>query len=622
MPRFGGVAEATTDTQTAQDEAPERGEATSVARNTAAGAISGFAAGVITSFALHFKGGFTGGFFGLEPTSYGVFWQLVVCTALGASCGALFKRYAGAYAAAISGGVLVGLIWWIIWPLSLLPLAAGDTPTWNIEAMGATFAYLVALMLAGGIAGLLAYLALIRGPARPKRPTPDPAQAPKPVRIAILGGGFGGTACAKRLEKLFLRRTDIEITVVSQSNFLLFTPMLAEVASSSVQPSNISAPVRASVRRARFVRAEVDAIDLGTRTVTLYGGAHSPAAMLEFDHLVLGLGSVPNFYGNPGMDEYAFTLKTLEDANRLRDHVLTQLELAESEPDPVHRRRLLSFVVAGGGFAGTEMIAELFDLVHSVRRLFPNLNPDELRFVLVHSRDRILPELSAELAEYSQRKLESRGIEFALEKRVASADVRGIEMTDGSRIETRTFVWTAGNAPNPVLATLDVASDKRGAVICNDCMQVLSSADTTEPAAGVWALGDNAVVPDPDNPGDAYPPTAQHAIRQGTKLADNVHAAIGGHEPKPFRFKTIGILVALGHRTAAAEIYGLRFSGLLAWFMWRTIYLAKLPGLEKKTRVLFDWTLDMFFPRDIVLEAPPRRRPARREPGSKEKAGI
>ena len=326
--------------------------------------------------------------------------------------------------------------------------------------------------------------------------------------------------------------------------------------------------------------------------------SRAPTSSLNYDHLVVALGSVSYYRDLPGMEDYSFSLKSLQDATALRNHVIGLLERADVEADPDERRRQLTFVVAGGGFAGTEMIAELFDLVHNALRYYPNVPTDALRFVLVHSRDRILPEIGSELADYALRKLRARGIEFLLETRVAGATPEAILLGDGTTVQTRTLVWTAGNQPNPLLATLPCERTRAGALLADSMLRIAGHEN-------LWAVGDCAQIPDPDEEGTYYPPTAQHALREGKAVAENIAAVERGEPPKPFRFKTIGVLVGLGHRTAVAEIRGWRFSGLLAWFLWRGVYLSKLPGLEKKVRVMFDWTIDLLFPRDIVLTAEP-----------------
>lgn len=259
---------------------------------------------------------------------------------------------------------------------------------------------------------------------------------------------------------------------------------------------------------------------------------------------------------------------------------------------------MLTFAVAGAGFAGVEILAALFDMVHSILRYYPDIPREELRFVMIHSRDRILPELGPELADYSQHKLEARGIQFLLGKRVTAATVDAVGLNDGSQLPTRTLIWTTGNQPNPLLQALPIELDRRGAVVTDTALRVKG-------LINVWAAGDCAAIPDPDNEGQTFPATAQHALRQGKAIADNIAAVWGGREPEPFRFRAIGFFVALGHYTAAAEIRGHRFSGLLAWLMWRTVYWSKLPGLEKKVRVALDWFIELLFPRDIVLTMEP-----------------
>ena len=450
-------------------------------------------------------------------------------------------------------------------------------------------------LIYGGITGFGFYI-LVASYLR-LQPQTEPVGAQDEAqkqRVVILGGAFGGISAAQRLEQLFSRNPSLEITLLSQSNYLLYTPMLAEVASSELEAQHISAPIRASCPNTQFHRTEVAAIDTSAQIVWASPGESIPAEAIPYDHLVLALGSVPNYFGLPGLAENSFPLKSLEDATRLRNQVIALLEHADVEPNKGERRRQLTFVVAGGGFAGTETIAELFDLAHGVLRYYPNIQPKELRFVLIHPQDRILPELTAELGDYAQRKLQARGIEFLLNTRVAGATPDAVLLNDGSSVETHTLVWTAGNQPNPLLKTLPCERNRAGAVIADGTLRV-------DGLTSVWAVGDCAQIPDPNNEGQSYPPTAQHAVREGKTVAENIAATIRGKPIKQFRFRGIGVLVGLGQRTAPAEIRGWRFSGLLAWFMWRTIYLSKLPGMEKKVRVALDWTIDLFFPRDIVL---------------------
>ncbi len=532
---------------------------------------------------------------------------LVISVLVGAGFGAIFRYQPRGYAAALSGGLLYGLLWWLLGPLTLVPLLLGRGPTWSLAEAGAAFPTLVGHLLYGGVTGL-AFHALVTFYLRttPEREGADARIEMPDKRVVILGAGFGGVAAAQRLEQLLRNEKRVEVTLVSRSNYLLFTPMLAEVASGALAARHISAPVRAALPRTYFRRAEVEAVDTDTQVVRVRPGATHPIETLPYDHLVLALGSVSNYLGLPGVEENAFTLKTLQDATRLRNHVISLLERADVEPDAKERRRQLAFVVAGGGYAGTEMIAELFDLVHSVLRYYPHIDPRELRFVLVHSGDRILPEISMELAEYALGKLRARGIEFLLRVRVAGARPDTVLLTDGGQIPSRTLVWTAGNRPHPLLGALPCEHNKAGAVVADSTLRVVG-------LTNVWAVGDCAQIPDAYNDGKPYPPTAQHALREGKLVAENVAAVLRGKAPKPFRFRAIGTLVALGHRTAVAELRGRKFSGPLAWFMWRTVYLGKLPSLEKKVHVALDWTVDLFFPRDIVLTA---NTPEARPPGS------
>jgi NADH dehydrogenase FAD-containing subunit len=561
------------------------------------GAAAGLVSGLVVGALMAAQSMFTGQSLGMLPG-----WALFVLYAV--PTGVLLALVVGhrphGVAVAASGGLLLGLLGWLAWYLTLDPLLRGDPPTWSAAAAGATYRELVGDLLHGTLAGILFHgLAVLR--ARTSRVAP--AATPPPPRVVVVGGGFGGVSAAQRFERLALRGHRIDVTLISDSNFLLFTPMLAEVASGALEAQHISAPVRAAAAHTRFRRGVVEEIDTERRTVRVATGSAKPETM-TYDHLVLAVGSVPYFLDLPGVAEHSFTLKSLADATRLRDHVLALLERADLETEAGERARQLTFVVAGGGFAGTETVAELFDLVHGVLHYFPGIHPDEPRFVLIHSRPTILPELPEELGDYALAKLRTRGIEFRLGVRAAEATAEDVRLSDGERIATRTFVWTAGNRPNPLLAALPGERGRGGSLVVDAAFRAVG-------IDRVWAIGDCAQIPDLDGDGAPFPPTAQHALREGKVAADNVAAVLRGRKPKAFRFRTIGIFVALGHRTAAGEIRGRCFSGPAAWLMWRGIYLAKLPGIEKRVRVLFDWTLDLAFPRDIVVTAPPPRSPRR-----------
>lgn len=560
------------------------------------GALAGLLAGVLFALAMQaeqMRVEVTG-LAGTSTSGAGLVVHLVLAALIGAVVGLQYRHEPGSYAAQITLGVTFGLLGWILGPLTIRPLAEGVIPAWSIAVASAGFPSLMGHMLYGAltIGGL--YWAVQQWGGGVVLVRPGERAEDRVHRIVVLGGGFGGMSAAQTLERMTRRRRDLDVTLVSQSNFLLFTPMLAEVASGALEAQHIAAPIRAACPFTNFIHGDVEGIDTEQRQVTVRSRRSTTPQVAPYDHLVLAMGSVPNFYGLPGLADHAITLKTLEDAVGLRHRVLSQLERADHETDPALRQRLLTFVVAGGGFAGAETIAELFDLVSSVRRYFQNLGPTDARFVLVHSRDRILPELSADLGAYALEKLSARGIEFLLSRRVAATSEGSVTLDDGTMIPCDTFVWTAGNQPNPLLRDLGCAKNRAGQVVADATLQV---SDTPR----VWAVGDAAQIPDLTNEGRPCPPTAQHALRQGKLVAQNIVATIDGQRLKPFRYRASGSLVGLGHRTAAAELWGHKFSGLLAWFMWRTIYLSKLPGLERKARVALDWALDLVFPRDIVM---------------------
>jgi NADH:ubiquinone reductase (H+-translocating) len=409
-------------------------------------------------------------------------------------------------------------------------------------------------------------------------------------RILILGGGFAGLYAAMELEKTLARDPDVEVTLVNRENFFLFTPMLHEVAASDLELTTIVNPVRKMLERVSFFAGEVDAIDLARKQVMVSHGFDHHQHSLPYDQLVVGLGSITNFYGLPGLEERALTMKSLGDAIRLRNHLIEHLEEADSEC-VTEKNALLCFVVAGGGFAGVETVAGLNDFVRDVLPSYVHLREAMLRVVLVHPGAVILPELGEKLGAYAQKKLAERGVEIRVNTKVSAVSGRGVKLSDGTMIESNTVVWTAGTSPNPLLQELPCKKE-RGRVVVNQFMEVVGW-------PGVWALGDCAVVPDTST-GKPSPPTAQHALRQGKVLAHNITAEIRGKPKKPFVFSTIGQLAAIGKRTGVANILGVNFSGFIAWWLWRTIYLSKLPRFEKKLRVALDWTLDLLFSKDIV----------------------
>ena len=413
---------------------------------------------------------------------------------------------------------------------------------------------------------------------------------PRRRRVLILGGGFGGAYAAQRLGQTVGKRQDVDVVLISRENYLLFTPMLHEVAAGDLYPPDIVEPLRKWLRRIRFIEGEVVEIDLQARVVGYAVGASRRRQRMTFDYLLLALGSETNFFGMMQLAERAATLKTLGDAALLRNRMVALLEDAAAETDEASRRRLMTFVVAGGGFAGVETVGAMNDFLRDTLRYFPELDPSTLRVVLVHSGDIVLPELCERLGRYAQEKLRHRGVELRLGARVSGYDDWAVQLTAGEPIPANTLVWTAGVMPAPAVASLPVEKVK-GRLKVNERLEL------TGHEGVVWAVGDSVAVP--DGRGGLHPPTAQHGLRQGLAAATNIEAAVDGVAGKPFRFSTLGQLASIGHHTGVAQVLGMRFSGFAAWWLWRSVYLAKLPGVAKKVRVAIQWTLDLLFSRQI-----------------------
>lgn len=411
-----------------------------------------------------------------------------------------------------------------------------------------------------------------------------------PTRVLVLGGGFGGVYAAIHLERALGRRADVEITLVSRDNFFLFTPMLHEVAASDLDITHIVSPLRTLLKRTTIFVGDVESIDLERRRVRVGHGFERHEHDLAYDHLVVALGSMTNFYGLPGLEQRALTMKTLGDAIHLRNRVIATLEEADTEC-AAGRDGPLTFIVAGGGFAGVETIAGLNDFVREALRFYPRISPDRIRMVLVHAGPVILPELGTSLGAYAQRKLSSRGIEIITGAKVSAVTDEGVLLADNGRIPGRLVVWTAGTSPHRLVHDLPCMLE-RGRILVDETLAVPGY-------EGVWALGDCAMIPDART-GGSHPPTAQHALREARTVADNIAATLDHRPARAFSFRTIGQLAAIGRRTGVARMFGVNFSGFFAWWLWRTVYLSKLPRFEKKCRVAIDWTLDLIFAKDFV----------------------
>jgi NADH dehydrogenase len=411
------------------------------------------------------------------------------------------------------------------------------------------------------------------------------------TRILILGGGFAGLAVARKLERL-LRPDEATVTLVSRENFSLFTPMLPEVGSGNLETRHVVTPVRAQLRRTTFVLGNIKRVDLEAKTVEVeHVIAHSHQT-LAYDHLVFALGSVNSTFDLPGIAERSIPYKTLEDADRLRNHIIAMLEVAAVTDDSEERRRQLRFVFVGGGFTGVETAGEMADFFRSSLHFYPTIRRDEVEVYLVEGGKKLLPELQAGMGEYSAEALSRRGIRVMTNAMVEGADEEGLKIKNGPKIETRTIVWSAGVKPSPVVAALPIGTGRGGSIVVNPDFSVPNF-------PGVWALGDCASIPGPD--GSKVPATAQHAIREGPVLAANVVASLRGEPTQRFSYVSLGMMASLGARRGVAGLKGkYLLTGFLAWALWRTYYLLRLPGLDRQARVAFDWTLGLVFPRDIA----------------------
>lgn len=411
-------------------------------------------------------------------------------------------------------------------------------------------------------------------------------------RIVILGGGFGGVYTALALESALRSRDDYEIVLVNNENYFVFQPMLPEVISGTIGLTDVVSPLRRLLPGTDIHVRDVESVDLEKRTVTTSPGFHPHPHVIPYDHLVLALGTVTDFRGLPGLPEHALPFKNLGDALVLRNHVIRALEEASIERHDMDlRRQLLTFVVAGGGFSGVEVVAELNDFVRNVARSYRRIDPEEIRVILLHAQDRILPEMVESLALFAQNILKKRGVELRLDTRLSSATGKAAILTGGETIPTRTLVSTVPAFPHPLIEALPLPKAKNGRLLTNGHLQVEGTSD-------VWAVGDCGRIATAD--GTIVPPTAQHATRQGSVAAHNILAAIRGGRPRVFDFKGLGKMGALGHRSAVAEILGIRLSGFLAWWVWRTIYLMKMPGWGRRLKVASAWTLDLVLPPELV----------------------
>lgn len=416
---------------------------------------------------------------------------------------------------------------------------------------------------------------------------------PERKRVVILGGGFAGVYAAKHLEKALGNKDDFEVVLLSKENYFVFQPMLPELISGTIGLLDIVCPLRPLLPKTNVQSREVETIDLNAQAVTTRHGFKAKPHVIHYDHLVVALGNVTDFRGMRGLPEHAMPFKNLADAIHLRNHVIRALEEAAIElEDEDLRKQLLTFVVAGGGFSGVEVAAELNDFVRSVARNYRGISVADIKVVLVHSGSRILPEVAESLGLFAQKILQKRGVELRLNTRLEAATSEHAILANGEIIPTRTLVSTVPSSPHPLIDNLLLPKSKAGKIKVKNTLAV-------EGFKNIWALGDCALVPEPFVDGFC-PPTAQHAIRQGKTVANNIVAEMRGGRQLAFEFGGLGKMGSLGHHCAVADMMGINVSGFLAFFLWRTIYLMKLPGWGRRLKVATSWMLDFFLPPELT----------------------
>jgi NADH dehydrogenase len=408
-------------------------------------------------------------------------------------------------------------------------------------------------------------------------------------QIVIIGGGFAGLYTALELEKRLKREEDVSVTLLASENFFLFTPMLPETGAGSIATRHIVSPFRKLLRTARFAEVTVESIDFKRQVISARHSLTGSPRQFSYDYLALTLGGVINYFNIPGAAEHTIPFKTLGDAIFTRNHTIDKLEEAAVEPE--RAAELLTFAIIGGGLTGVEVVGALNDFVREAAEYYPEIDSKQIRMMIIEAGPRLMPEMNEKLAAFAEKILIERGVDVRTRSAVVKVDPDGFELSTGESVRARTVIWGAGVGPNPLIAQLDVPKE-RGRVVVNEYLEV-------EGLANVWALGDCAHIPDPRT-GKPHPSTAQHAVREGKRAGRNIAAHFNAGKREPFDYNTMGQLAIVGERTGVADVMGYRFSGFAAWFMWRTYYLMRIPQWEKRVRVALDWTLDLFFARDLV----------------------
>jgi NADH dehydrogenase len=411
--------------------------------------------------------------------------------------------------------------------------------------------------------------------------------------IVILGGGFGGVYTAMHLEKLLSKKkSDFEITIVNRENYFVYQPMLAEVLGGTVGMIDTVSCLRRLLPYTKLYVREIEKIDIENQNVVLLPQFSHKQTFLNYDHLVIALGNVTDFRGISGLHEHALPFKDLAHTLVIRNQVIEAIESAATDTNENRQKELLTFVVGGGGFSGVELVAELNDFVRKLIKDYPELDPKMVRVVLIHSKDRLMErELPQPLGEYAAKILKRRGVELFLNRRLVTATPQEAILDNGEKILCRTVISTVPSSPNPIIEACEALPKEHGKIVTTKTLQVKG-------LENVWAIGDCAAIP--NYLGGICPPTAQFAVREAKVLAKNIVSTFRGGKKEEFKFKALGMLSALGHRKAVAEIFGVRFQGFFAWFLWRFIYWLKLPGFGRKIKVGISWFLDMLFPIDSV----------------------
>ncbi|MYG32700.1 MAG: NAD(P)/FAD-dependent oxidoreductase [Cenarchaeum sp. SB0677_bin_16] len=414
-------------------------------------------------------------------------------------------------------------------------------------------------------------------------------------KIIILGGGFAGVECAKHLQKKLSKSTDIEIILVSEDNFLLFTPMLPQVASGTVQTRNIVIPIRTIIKKVTFYEGRVRHIDPVTRQVSLWGTPEKPGITLEYDYLVVALGSETNFFGMNDLENNAFRMKTLNDAVIVRNRIIDMLEQANNEPDPDTRKSLLTIVIVGGGFAGIETAGELNDFLNDAIKYYPKIIMNDISVKVLEALPSILPGFSPKLAEFTQNQMIQRGIEINLRTAVTGFDgnivtTKNLDDQTTDILHTKTVIWTAGVTPTNTVKR-SIFKTEKGKIIINEYLEA-------DGYKGVFAAGDCALCIDTSTQ-KPFPPTAQLAEAQAKRIAANLYSLIKNNSMEKFTYAPRGQMAVIGKRTGIVSIFGLNIRGMMAWLLWRNVYLKKMPSMSKRARLLMDWFQDALFDRDI-----------------------